>query len=247
MKYGFLLAVLFGTGVHMKTNFNSKNLIAITIWALSALLLSGCGNTKSTPVVSSSNAFRVGVKKTLANCNKSKDSNFSFNTSSVLDQNGQTSNDWIKMKFNFLSATMTASGNSVKFFKWRVVGTDAQLDNTPLQFAAYDLSSGQTVGSQMTSISVNQLSPSNGLYIQLNDPNVVFQVIKIVVYNSSGQIVGSLNSLIPGFYASPLDYQYNSDGTARSVSLQQMHNLYGTDVSAWTAAQLQQSFDQYCF
>ncbi len=227
---------------------NKMNLQTLSLITVMALFLAACGNSKSNPnTTNSSSRYDISSQKILANCNKSKDSNFSMNSSIVVDQNGQTSSDWIKVKFNFLSAAETASGNTIKFFKWRVVGTKSQIDQTPLQFAAFDLSTGQTVGANVTNVSVSDVNSQSGFYIQLNDPNIQFQVLKVVVYSSDGKIVGQFNHLIPGFYASPIDYKYNSDGTARAQNLQELHSLYATDVSAWTSTQLQQSFNQYCF
>ena len=231
----------------MKTSLKSYSkylgLIALTV---TAALLTACGNTKSNPTPVA-NGYNIYSAKPMANCNKTKDANISLNTASVTEQNGQMSTQWIKMKFNFLSTAVTASGNTIKFFKWRVVAGQSQLENTPLDFATFDLSSGATVGNTVNSISVPQLNPSYGIYINLNDPNVQFQVFKAVVYNSTGSIVAQLNSLIPGFFASPTDYQYNEDGSPRAETLQKMHSLYGTNDTGWTSAQFQNSFDQYCF
>lgn len=231
----------------MKTQIKlNSSYVKLALIALTAALMTACGTSKSNPTATSSSAYDFGSSKLLANCNKTKDSNFSINTGSVTDSSGQYSTEWIKLKFNFLSSAVTTSGNTIKFFKWRVVSNTAQMDNTPLSFAKYDLSSGSTVGATVTSMNVLELSSSYGLYIQLNDPNAQFQVIKAVVYNSSGSIVAQINTLIPGFYASPSDYQYNSDGTPRSVSLQQMHLLYGQNYTG-TSLQAQQYFSQYCF
>lgn len=237
-------------GDFMKTQIKlNSTFLKLALIAFTTALMTACGTSKSNPTTSTSNstAYDFASAKPLANCNKTKDSNFSINTSSVTDSNGQTSSEWIKLKFNFLSSTVTTSGNVIKFFKWRVVGSQAQLDNVALNFAKFDISSGQTVGSTTNSMSVLELNTTNGLYIQLNDPNFQFQVLKAVVYNSSGAIVAQVNTLIPGFYANPSDYQYNSDGSARSVSLQQMHALYGQTVTGWTNTQFTQYFDQYCF
>jgi hypothetical protein len=246
------LQYLYSLGEFMKTKTSFQNKFTLqtaTLLLLAVAFLTGCGNTKSNPTTTTAtNPFNISGQKAMANCNKTKDSNFSINTASVIDQNGQTNSDWIKIKFNFLSTAVTASGNTIRFFKWRVIGTESQLDNTPLAYASFDLSSGQTVGSTVNVSNAADITPSNGFYIQLNDPNMAYQVLKVVIYNSSGQIVAQMNSLIPGFYASPYDYQYNPDGTARSSFLLQLHNLYGAaDVANWNTVQLQQAFDQYCF
>lgn len=230
--------------LHLKLNSNHFKLALI---ALAAALLTACGTSKSNPPSTSPTAYDFTSTKLLANCNKAKDENFSFNTASVTDSNGQYSSEWIKLKFNFLSTSVTASGNTIKFFKWRVVGGSAQMDSAPLSFAKYDISTGQILGSTVTSMNALEISATHGYYIQLNDPYTQFQVLKAVVYNSSGSVVAHINTLIPGFAASPTDYQYNSDGTARSVTLQEMHALYGQSVSGMTQLQMQQQFDAFCF
>lgn len=231
----------------MKTQIN-LTYIKLALITVAAALMTACGTSKSNSSTTSSPLYDFSSTKLLANCNKSKDENFSINTSSVTDSNGQQSSEWIKMKFNFLSSTVMASGNTIRFFKWRVVGTEPQMDNTPLNFTKYDLSSGQVAsGGTVSSMNALDLSSSQGVYIQLNDPNLQFQVLKAIVYNSSGSIVAQINTLIPGFYASPTEYQYNSDGTTRSITLQKMHALYGQSVNSWTQLQMQQHFNQYCF
>jgi len=183
----------------------------------------------------------------LAYCNKSSDTtNFSFNTSIVSDSSGGVSADYIKLKFNFISSNITKSGNTIRFYKWRIVGSQSVLDQTPLSVATYDFSSGQTNSALTTSLAADQVNGTYGYYIQLNDPSQVYQVIKVVAYDSSGTVIASLNSLIPAFYANPAEYAYNSDGTARAMILQQLQPLYGT-TTGYTAAQFQSYFNQYCF
>ena len=232
-----------------QTTLQRRNLkIALVLTVLG--LLTACGNSKSnsTPADSlSSNRLDINSVKPMANCNKSADNNFSFNSAIVNDQTGQPSNDWIKIKFNFLSADMTKTGNIIKIFKWRVSATESILDPAALQFAAFDLSSGQTLGSLTNSLPAEQISGQTGYYVQLNDPNAMFQVLKIVSYDSEGKIVGSINSLIPAFSANPADYKLNSDGTNRADILMKMHQLNGAVVTGWSAAQFKQAFDQYCF
>ena len=230
------------------SNQNRNLKIALVITVLG--LLTACGNSKSnnTPTADqSSNRLDLNSLKLMANCNKAKDTNFSLNTSIVTDQTGKVSNEFIKMKFNFISADITKSGNVIKFFKWRVVSGQAVLDPTALEVAAYDLSSGQTVGNTTTSLPADQMSSQAGYYVQLNDPNAFSQVVKVVAYDSTGKVIGNLNSLIPSFNASPEDYKTNSDGTPRADVLQQLHLLYGTSVAGMSASQIQKNFDQYCF
>ncbi|MBC7467141.1 MAG: hypothetical protein H7256_14220 [Bdellovibrio sp.] len=223
------------------TAFSTTRLV-ITLGLLA--LLTACGNTKSQSSNAVTSSTSLATTSTLAYCNKSADSNFSFNTSVVTDANGNVSTDYIKMKFNFLNANITKSGNVLKFYKWRVSGSQSVLDSTPLNVATYTFGSGQTNSSLASSIDASQFNGTSGLYIQLNDPSAVYQVVKVVAYDSSGTAIANLNSLIPTFAANPATYSYNSDGSARATILQQMHALYGQTT---TDAAAKASFDAYCF
>lgn len=207
--------------------------------------LSACGTNKST-TANTTSAFSLTTQKTLATCNKATNSDLSFSTAAVVDQSGVVNPDYVKVKFNFINANITKSGNVIKFFKWRVVGGQSVLDQTPLSVATYDFSSGQSNSALSNSIPADQFNGQYGLYVQLNDPSQVFQVLKVVAYDSTGAVIGNLNTLIPTFYALASDYAFNADGTARSMTLQQMHLLYGSTAN-YTAAQSKQYFDQYCF
>lgn len=215
----------------MRTASTIRLVLTLTFLAL----LTACGNTKSQSTNTTNSSIALATTSTLAYYNKSADTNFSFNTSVVTDANGNVSTEYIKMKFNFLNANITKAGNVLRFFKWRVSGSQAVLDSTPLNVATYTFSSGQTNSSLASSIDANQFNGTYGLYIQLNDPSAVYQVIKVVAYDSSNTVIATLNTLIPAFAANPTAYSYNTDGTQRAAILQQLHPLYGqttTDAAA---------------
>ena len=225
-----------------------KNSIHIALLLTAAILMTACGNSKSktSPSDQSSSGLNLSTKP-LAQCNKTADSNLSFNTSIVSDQNGKISTEWIKFKFNFINSEITKSGNVLKFFKWRISNGQTILSEIPLQISAYDFTSGQTVSEPYSALPADQVNGAQGFYINLEDPNSLFQVIKVVAYNSEGKVIANVNSLIPSFYANPADYQLNADGTARAALLQNLHPLKNVSVTGWTADQFTQSFSQYCF
>ncbi len=227
-----------------------KNTLKVVLILMVASLLTACGSSKSTATSGteqSSNRFDINSQKAMAHCNKSVDANFSFNTASVIDDQGRPSTEWIKLKFNFINAEITKPGNVIKFFKWRVANGQAVLDETPLMVSAYDPTTGQTVSSNHSGLAAEQVNGVHRFYVNLADANGLFQVLKVVAYNSEGKIVGNLNSLIPTFYASPMDYQFNSDGTARATILQDMHTLRSVAVAGWTPAQYTEAFNAFCF
>ena len=88
----------------MKTQIKlNSTYLKLALIAFTTALMTACGTSKSNPTTSTSTAYDFGSMKPLADCNKTKDTNFSINTSSVTDSSGQTSSEWIKLKFNFLS------------------------------------------------------------------------------------------------------------------------------------------------
>lgn len=218
---------------------------------LCVAFLTACGTTKSTDDSGSSDqSSRVEVSsgKPLASCNRATNANMDFNVSTVLDSSGQVSDQYIKLKFNFVASSMAASGYYLRFYKWRMNGNTAQLDSTPLNFNAYNLGNGTSTSSAASAYYTNQISTQSGFYIDLRDSaTVTFQVLKAVVYKSDGTIAAQQNILIPQFMANPVDYQLNSDGSARSASLQNLHPLKGQDTTGWSSSQFQQALDQYCF
>ncbi|MBC7420295.1 MAG: hypothetical protein H7328_06155 [Bdellovibrio sp.] len=222
--------------------------LQIFLYIFALALISSCSPTKSNPTDTSSNTSVVlSAEKTLAQCNRSTNTNMTFNTAVPQNSNGTYSSDVIKMKFSYLSVAATASGNTIRFFKWRVLNGSADLDSTPLNIYAYNISTGQSLSNAATSYPTAQIGQAVGFYIQLNDPAESYQVIKAVVYDTNGAIVSNMNSLIPAFYASPADYQFNSDGTARSSTLQALHPLNSQIAAGLTPAQSVQTLNTYCF
>lgn len=226
-----------------------QNFLQLGIGGLIIALLSSCSPTKSDAVIttSSNTGLVFAADKALTQCNRSTDTNFTFNTAVAKDASGAYAYDILKLKFSFISVANTAAGNTIKFFKWRINGTTADLDQTPLNFYVYNLSTGATITTPVTSYNTSQINTANGMYIQLNDPNQTFQVIKVVVYDSAGAVVSQVNTLIPSFYASPVDYQLNGDGSPRASILQALHPLANQISSGATSAQFATSTQAFCF
>lgn len=219
-----------------------SNLVLITL----ALALTACGTSKSNENKGASNTTTttLGTQKVVASCHKSADSNISMTINAVTDSSGYADPNTLKIKFNFLSTAVTASGNYIQFFKWKVTGTQAYLDPAPVTFSKFALSSPSVLGSTEQLITANTVTKSNGYLLNINDPNGSFQVLKAVVYSSTGTVVAQMNILIPQFYAQYSDYLYNSDGSARATLLTDLHPLKSLNYSAADSASYFQSF---CF
>ena len=249
MIYGFLLAVYrVNNGGFMNTQ-TTQNLIKI-IAILSIALLTSCGTSKSNNSGSTEMSSRVEVdsSKPLASCSQLNDANLNLNIANAIDSNGQANEQWIKVKFNYLSSELTQAGYHYKFYKWRVINNSVQLDQNPLEFYAYNLSNGQSLSTGMTGDFLTNINTRVGYFINLKDDvQNPYQVLKVVAYKTDGTIAAQANVLIPQFLANPNDYKLNPDGTQRADLLESMHPLKNTDISSWNSNQIQQYFDQYCF
>lgn len=223
-----------------------KNLNLILLPAL-ITLLSACGTKKSNETPQGSNATVISSQQNLASCNQATNAQMSYNLS-VVTENNQINTNWLKLKFNFLSTEITQSNYSIRFYKWRAIGNSAQLDQNPLQFAAYNISTGQSTSNVTNVVSATQINTQQGFYINLNDDTQYpYQVLKVVAYKTDGTVAAQSDILIPQFLANPNDYKLNPDGSTRIENLTRLHPLISTDVGQWTQAQMQQNFDQYCF
>lgn len=212
-----------------------------------ALALAACGTSKSNENTGASNNntnVSIGTQKAVASCHKSADSNISMNISAVVDSSGYADPNTLKVKFNFLSTAATASGNYIQFFKWRVTGTQAYLDPAPVTFSKFALSSPAAQGSTAQLITANTVTKTDGYLLNINDPNGSFQVLKAVVYSSTGTVVAQMNILIPQFYALYSDYLYNSDGTSRASLLTDLHPLKSLNYNATESVTY---FQSLCF
>lgn len=221
------------------------------IIATALLTLSSCGTSKSslaaaTTTVQASTVTNAGTK-VVTSCQKAIGTDMSVNISAVKTSSGSINNSLVKIKFNRLSATATASGNTIRFFKWKVSGSQAYLDQTALTSTRYVLSSGEVDASAATSIAASSITTSQGYYVDLNDEAGVYQVLKAVVYSSTGSIVAQQNILIPQFLGVAADYAYNSDGSARAQILRDLHPLATTDVTGWTSANYASYYQATCF
>lgn len=212
----------------------------------SIAFLTSCGVTKTNDTSSTYN-FSSSSTKVLASCNKASDSNMSVSLSTVTSAYGTVDYNWTKVKFNYLSSAATASGNTVRFYKWRIANGQTVLDQTALAAYTYNLSTGSTTSSGTNSVAATSITSNQGYYINLNDSQGLFQVLKVVVYNSAGTLVAQKDMLIPQFYGRAGDYAYNSDGSKRSTVLTSLHPLASTNHNGWTDSQISSYYQQLCF
>lgn len=228
-------------------NTNQK-LLTVVLSFLAIGFLTSCSTKKTEQTASPLNALNITSQSAMASCNRLDNSNFSFDVGAVIDNNEQVNSNWLKVKFRYLSSDVTQQGYVLRFFKWRMNGSTAQLDSNPLSVSSYNLSTGQTLTNPSTGLFATQVTSQKGYYIQLNDDSQFpYQALKMVAYKSDGTVLAQADVLIPQFAANPNDYKLTPEGSPRPSNLQQMHPLNSTDVSQWTQSQLLQHFNQYCF
>ncbi len=247
MIYGKPVAiVLVNNGGFMKQQ-TLNNLIKIAA-VISIALLTSCGTSKSTTGEAElSSVVEVDSSKPLASCNRLNDSNFSMNIANVIS-NGVVNPQFVKLKFQYLSSDVTQTGYSLRFYKWRVINNATQLDSVPLEFYSYNVANGQTISTGMNGEFTTNVTTQVGYFVNLKDDTTnPYQVLKVVAYKTDGTVAAQSNVLIPQFLGNPNDYKLNPDGSNRASLLQGLHPLKSTDVSSWSASQIQQNFDQYCF
>lgn len=229
-------------------NQNESTLILKLTLAVTALIvLTSCGNTKEETNSNNTDTFASQANKTLASCNKKSTADIGLSSTAVQDQMGTQDNNWLKLKMTFLSTKATASGNVLKFFKWKMVNGAAYLDQSPMSFYTYNISSGVSSTTAVNQITAASVNSSTGYNIYLNDSSGTYQVIKAVVYSSDGAVIAQSDSLIPQFMSNPAQYAFHSDGSARSSNLQALHPLTGTNTASWTEAQFANYFQAFCF
>lgn len=226
----------------MKTINQIKRLIATSILTLVAInFLTSCSPKASEKeTVNASNQYSP---KLLTNCNKTSSTDMSVQ-SSVVSYYNQIDNNSIKLKFTSASALVLKEDVSIRFYKWKVENGVSSLDQTALQFYQYDLATQYMTSGWTNSIIGSALDINKGLVINLNDYSGTYQVLKVVAFDSTGKSIAEINHLIPAFYASPIDYQHNANGTVRPTILQSLHPLHGTNQSSTEA---QAYLNQFCF
>lgn len=238
----------------MKTvTLTTSGLVKVSALIAMAFLAS-CGtskatNTTNTTTTDLSSVVDVAASVPLASCNQLSKPNFlTMNIANLTGSNGQVSAQYVKLRFLNVSSALTPSGYNLRFYKWRVINNKTQLDSTPLQVYSYSLDTLQATSTVASGIYASQISDQKGYMVNLrDDSNNQYQVIKVVAYKSDGVMIDQANVLIPQFLASPLDYKLNPDGSTRVDLLRDLHPLNSTDVSGWSATQIQDSFEQYCF
>lgn len=230
----------------MMNQNETTQILKLTLAVTAMIVLTSCGNTKE-DTTSNTNSYASTATKTLASCNKKSTADIGYSSTVVQDQMGTQDNNWLKVKMTFLSTKATASGNVLKFFKWKMVNGAPYLDQTPMSFYTYNISSGVSSTTAVSQIAASSVNSLTGYNVYLNDSSATYQVIKAVVYSSTGSVIAQSDSLIPQFLSNPAQYAFNADGSARASGLQALHPLNGVNTAGWSDTAFANHFQAFCF
>lgn len=206
-----------------------------------------CSSSKSNNTSDPSTGVTFNGKAILATCSKAVDAKLSLSIATFADQVGQVDPLWVKVKFNTISPDLTKAGITMRFYRMKGVGNDAVLDSTSLQSQTYNMSTAQPNSNLSQVVNPQVITTNSAFYVYINDAQSQYQILKLAFFDSTGKTIENFNILIPEFLANPSEYQMNSDGTARSQYLQDLHPLKGTATNGWSGETFNNFFQQYCF
>lgn len=247
------------------TTSNSNKMILTLSMTVIALSLTACGAKQSSETEFASRATTTEIsgstKNLLAYCNKGSGTTFTAQTKAWIENNQVTRVDFIKGRLT-LPETFLTNGNYIQMFRWKANSSgQTYLDSNPVQFRVMN-NSNYALTPYISAMSWNTVSSAAGsikattaasffsqtqLAIDLKDPYAEFDVLKVVVYNSSNQPVDQVDLLIPVFSANPANYAVESTGAARPTILRNLHPLKGMTGQNWSAEHYQTITNGYCF
>lgn len=265
MASPLLLSKSIQGGFMKQTTTLQKN-AKVLLMASMTLLMTACANQNSTEDLSSREPVTEVVDSTnttsaKAYCNQGSGSTFTAQVKAWIEGSKVTRYDFFKAKLT-LAESFKTNGNYVQMFRWKANSAgQTYLDSTPLQFrlitnagvSASDYMSAMSwqnvtqLASALKATTVAGLFQQVQLIVDARDPYAEFDVIKIVVYNSSNQPVDQKDILLPVFSADPVGYAKEADGSARANILRNLHPLKSMQGQSWTPAHYQTIVNGYCF
>lgn len=211
-----------------------------------------CSKQKSQSASTPLNSNIYGTS-TLAYCSIGSSTNSTVQLTAFIDANGQVRPDLMKIRFNSVSSKFYEdSASAIQIFRWKADNTNqVYLDSTALDLTVFRVSDGAEVltanhlrwsslGSS-TSDKINQYV----VRINLNDSIGEYDAIKIVLYSSSGEVIDTLDALLPVFESHPSTYAVDPTGGSRAAVLQALHPFKA--MGATSAQQLSVQAKSYCF
>lgn len=234
----------------MKTQTLIKKIALISLLTIAGF---SCSKQKSQSTSSPTLNSNIYGSSTLAYCSIGSSTSSTVQLTAFIDANGQVKPDLMKIRFNSVSSTFyDDSVSAIQIFRWKADNTNqVYLDSTALDLTVFRVSDGAEVQTanhlrwssmrSSTSDKINQYV----VRINLNDNLGEYDAIKIVLYSGSGQVIDTLDALLPVFEAHPSTYAVDPAGGARAAVLQALHPFKA--MSSTSAQQLSTQAKSYCF
>lgn len=251
------------SGGFMNTMTTSTKL---TLTLVAMALLSACaprGNSSGVSDLSSRLADSTTSSKPVAYCNQTSNAGTTVKLRAYTDANGAVVNQYMILRFSELSSTFVSGSGSISMFKWLAnPGGSTHIDQTALRFKIMNPSTNSSLTDWKTSLRWSDVSLTAAnlgygdatsffnamkIIVDLQDANGDYDVLKVATYNSSNAVSSEVNALLPMFYASPADYAYEVNGSARASVLKSLHPFASQASQSTTAAQFATMAQSFCF
>ncbi|MNK07419.1 hypothetical protein D3C87_253330 [compost metagenome] len=247
------------------TNTTLKLLLLITVAAtMAACSPAGDGSTdfaSRDPSVTDPNQVS---SKALAVCNQATSTSLSAQIKAGVNATtNQYRLDQAIVKLTTLPAGFTSGTEYLNLWRWMANSSNSiYLDQTPLNFYLYDMTTRQVVTPLKNQLSWSDVSSTAStwglsaaaffqrvvLVVDVRDAAGEFDVLKIASYNNSTHAaVSQLDLLLPLFYANPADYAFESNGTNRANVLRSLHPFKSMTGQGWSTGQFQSAANAFCF
>lgn len=232
----------------------AQNLLQkIVLTSLVTLAGFSCSKQKSQSTSSTSLNSNIYGSSTLAYCSLGSSTSSTVQLTAFIDANGQVRPDLMKIRFNSVNSKFYEEATSaIQIFRWKADSSNqVYLDSTALDLTVFRISDGAEVQTanhlrwssmrSSTSDKINQYV----VRINLNDSVGEYDAIKIVLYSSSGQVIDTLDALLPVFESHPSTYAVDPAGGSRAAVLQALHPFKA--MASTSAQQLSTQAKSYCF
>lgn len=242
--------------------------MALTAVALSALV--GCGSSKTSNDGFGSSALSSttsnAVSASMATCSQDVSglSDLKVRIMQYVDAYGVTHPDYIRLQFVTAPSAWQTSNLDMMIYRWTAAPDNStSLDSTPLGYQferksgagfqllgpnVYQYFNWNDIVAQGQYANISATSPQDffntaTLLVNVKDLTNSYQVLR-VVFRQNGNVVESVDVLIPSFLADPAKYDADS---RHPVTLQALHPLKDKLGQSWSDTNYAEFARAFCF
>jgi len=191
-----------------------------------------------------------------ASCNGISGNEFTGKIKAYIDFFGNPDDNSKIISLSQIPTAMEQSG-SLQFFRWLADFNGSSLDNTPLTFILINPQSQLPLSGNLTKLSQAEMSTISQrelgqiltadeflqkVHILVLGLTNTYDVLKLAVYGSDGSLVSETDTLVPGFFADPNAYAFNSVSI-----LAKLHPNFNSRTSNFSQDQYLSMTNSFCF